>query len=257
VKWDCLASLCVVAFTATAPAVADTNALAPVLIASNLLEQTVVARIGQEIHVRLVGSRSQTGWEVAWHEGRELKSIAPGLAGGLSRCATEFTPDAASSDPSVGVYLFKYQAVRIGLSYLGFWYLYPGGPKPIKRNATEERGRFTFHVKVVDTNWTAEAEEALRVETLALARRTAAWFARANGFTAAHIRALDDEPARTREIKLENGNLAYRFLFLSEGADDQPYIHITVDKVTRQTAVDARPPESDDDGPPKRGGPRR
>lgn len=109
----------------------------PLVITEADHEQTRKIKVGSVIEVRLVGAEERTGWEASPVTGASVERA--GAQPGEKNVAQspEFTPAKDARDKSVGTYVFRYRAVAAGKSALRFVYVYPGGPFPMRRDATK------------------------------------------------------------------------------------------------------------------------
>lgn len=118
------------------------------LITEEANGRTVEATVGQLIEVRLEGDRPRTGWEASAPEGEAVQTLGarPGERGRPPQAV--FTPKPGAQDEAIGTYAFHYRAVKPGQSRLRVVYVFPGGPEPTIRSATELVKEFVVTVNV-------------------------------------------------------------------------------------------------------------
>ncbi len=110
----------------------------------------VVAWVGRTLEVRLEGDRPRTGWE-----GGEAD-------GAIQRTGFDFKPKPDAADKAIGTYTFRYNAVKEGVAALRMVYVFPGGPEPTIRKATELVREFKVTVRVRPALATPAAKEGER-----------------------------------------------------------------------------------------------
>jgi hypothetical protein len=114
----------------------------------------VVAWVGRALEVRLEGDRPQTGWE-----GGEAD-------GAIQHAGFEFKPKPGAADKAIGTYTFRYNAVKEGVAALRMVHVFPGGPEPTLRTATELVKEFKVTVRVRPALATPAAKEGERASPL-------------------------------------------------------------------------------------------
>lgn len=111
--------------------------------------RTIEMQEGQGIEVRLTNSKPGAGWEPG---GTEIRGESVALANPKRKGnCDEFQPeDKSDQKTTIGVYVFRYVAKLPGTSELRLTHLYPSGPEPMPRKATQFIAELKVTVKVAD-----------------------------------------------------------------------------------------------------------
>lgn len=111
--------------------------------------KTIDVQPGQKIEIQLSNAKPGAGWEPG---GTEIRGASLALANPKRKGnCDEFRPeDPTEPKTTVGVYVFRYVAKETGGSKLRLTHLYPSGPEPQRRGATQLIAEFVITVNVLE-----------------------------------------------------------------------------------------------------------
>jgi len=116
--------------------------------------KTVTVKVGRTFEVVLLNGREGAGWEPA---ATEITGTSVELVNKLRRgnCDERMAEKAPTPDTTLGMYKYKYNAVKPGTSIIRVVHVYPSGPTPKPRRATLFISEFKLIVEVTADDATA------------------------------------------------------------------------------------------------------
>jgi len=116
--------------------------------------KTVTVKLGQTFEVLLLNGREGAGWEPAATEitGASVERVNKLRRGNCDEFMAEKAP---TPDTTLGMYKYRYNAVKIGTSIIRLYHLIPSGPVPKARDVTGSLGEFKLIVEVTADGATA------------------------------------------------------------------------------------------------------
>jgi len=110
--------------------------------------KTVTVKVGQKFEVVLLNGREGAGWEPA---ATEITGASVERVNKLRRgnCDERMAEKAPTPDTTLGMYKYKYNAVKPGTSIIRVVHVYPSGPTTKPRDGTAFLGEFKLTVEVI------------------------------------------------------------------------------------------------------------
>jgi hypothetical protein len=111
--------------------------------------KTVTVPLGRAFEIILLNGRDGAGWEPGASEitGQSVEPVNKLRRGNCDEFMAEKAP---TPDSTLGMYKYRYRAVKPGTSNIRLTHLYPSGPTPKPRWATQFIGEFKLTVRVTE-----------------------------------------------------------------------------------------------------------
>jgi RNA polymerase sigma factor (sigma-70 family) len=124
--------------------------------------KTVPVPVGQIIEIVLLNGREGAGWEGSASEitGPSVERVNKLRRGNCDSFTAEKVP---TPDTTIGMYIYRYRAVKAGVSTIRLVQLYPSGPVPNPRWATQFISEFKLTVDVRDANSPMATTQPIRL----------------------------------------------------------------------------------------------